>query len=71
MREEIVTMDDRGRITIPKEIRERVTTKTLKMKVEGDKIVLEPVITDVDKYYGLFRKDIGDVDIDEVLKESL
>jgi len=27
---EIITMDDRGRITIPKEIRERIGTRTLK-----------------------------------------
>jgi AbrB family looped-hinge helix DNA binding protein len=69
--EEIIIMDDRGRITIPKEIRERIGTRTLKIMVEGDKIVLEPVTTDIMKYYGIFRKDIGDIDVNKVLKDSL
>ncbi|QKR00798.1 AbrB/MazE/SpoVT family DNA-binding domain-containing protein [Metallosphaera tengchongensis] len=71
MGEEIVTMDERGRITIPKEIRDAMKTKKLKVKLEGQNIVLEPVIEDVDKYYGFFRKDIGDIDVDKVLHESL
>ncbi|AAY81286.1 hypothetical protein Saci_1984 [Sulfolobus acidocaldarius DSM 639] len=71
METEIVVMDDRGRITIPKEIRERIKTRMLKIRVEGDKIILEPMEIDIDRYYGIFRKDPGDMDVDKVLRESL
>ncbi|MUM63705.1 AbrB family transcriptional regulator [Acidianus infernus] len=54
-KEFILTIDDRGRITIPKEVRELI------MSVEDSKIVLEPIVVDVDKYYGIFRKDLGNV----------
>ncbi|MUM65877.1 AbrB family transcriptional regulator [Acidianus infernus] len=70
-KEFILTIDDRGRITIPKEVRELIKSKKLKLRVEDSKIVLEPIVVDVDKYYGIFRKDLGDVDVDNLLKEAL
>ncbi|MDT7862364.1 MAG: AbrB family transcriptional regulator [Saccharolobus sp.] len=70
-KEFILTIDDRGRITIPKEVRELIKSKKLKLKVEGSKIILEPIVVDIDKYYGIFRKDLGNVDIDNILKEAL
>ncbi|MCI2415718.1 MAG: AbrB/MazE/SpoVT family DNA-binding domain-containing protein [Candidatus Aramenus sp.] len=71
MKEEIAVMDERGRITIPKEIRERIKTRKLRVRLEGNKIILEPVVEDLRKYYGVFRKDLGDADVDELLEESL
>ncbi|WP_373468865.1 AbrB/MazE/SpoVT family DNA-binding domain-containing protein [Acidianus infernus] len=56
-KEFILTIDDRGRITIPKEVREVIKSRKLKLRVEDSKIVLEPIVVDVDKYYGIFRKD--------------
>ncbi|WP_246252945.1 AbrB/MazE/SpoVT family DNA-binding domain-containing protein [Acidianus brierleyi] len=70
-RELIITMDERGRVTIPKEIREKIKTKKLRLKIEGDKIILEPVNPDIEKYYGIFKNNVGNVDIDEVLEKSL
>jgi len=70
-KEFILTIDDRGRITIPKEVRELIKSKKLKLKVEGSKIILEPIVVDIDKYYGIFRKDLGNMDIDNILKEAL
>ncbi|MCY0883574.1 MAG: AbrB/MazE/SpoVT family DNA-binding domain-containing protein [Acidianus infernus] len=70
-KEFILTIDDRGRITIPKEVREVIKSRKLKLRVEDSKIVLEPIVVDVDKYYGIFRKDLGDVDVDNLLKEAL
>ncbi|MEM1627323.1 MAG: AbrB family transcriptional regulator [Sulfolobaceae archaeon] len=70
-KEFILTIDDRGRITIPKEVRELIKSKKLKLKVEGSKLILEPIVVDIDKYYGIFRKDLGSVNIDNVLKEAL
>ena len=72
MRKEfILKIDDRGRITIPKEVRELLKSKRLKLKIEDGKIILEPVVLDVNKYYGIFKKDIGDEDIDEILNKAL
>ena len=70
-KEFILKIDDRGRITIPKEVRELLKSKRLKLKIEDGKIILEPVVLDVNKYYGIFRKDIGNEDIDEILNKAL
>ncbi|QPG49202.1 AbrB/MazE/SpoVT family DNA-binding domain-containing protein [Saccharolobus solfataricus] len=70
-KEFILTIDDKGRITIPKEVRELIKSKKLKLRVEDSKIILEPIVVDVDKYYGIFRKDLEDVDIDNLLKEAI
>ena len=72
MRKEfILKVNDRGRITIPKEVRELLKSKRLKLKIEDGKIILEPVVLDVNKYYGMFKKDIGNEDIDEILNKAL
>ncbi|MFP3203654.1 MAG: AbrB family transcriptional regulator [Sulfolobus sp.] len=72
MRKEfILKIDDRGRITIPKEVRELLKSKRLKLKIEDGKIILEPVVLDVNQYYGIFKKDIGNEDIDEILNKAL
>ena len=72
MRKEfILKIDDRGRITIPKEVRELLKSKRLKLKTDDGKIILEPVVLDVNKYYGIFKKDIGNEDIDEILNKAL
>ena len=72
MRKEfILKIDDRGRITIPKEVRELLKSKRLKLKIEDGKIILEPVVLDVNEYYGIFKKDIGNEDIDEILNKAL
>ena len=72
MRKEFVLkIDDRGRITIPKEVRELLKSKRLKLKIEDGKIILEPVVLDVNKYYDMFKKDIGNEDIDEILDKAL
>lgn len=48
-------------------MRELIKSKQLKLRVEGGKLVLEPV--NVDKYYGIFKNDLGkDVDIGGVIK---
>jgi len=70
-KEFILKIDDRGRITIPKEVRELLKSKRLKLKIEDGKIILEPVVLDVNEYYGIFRKDIGNEDIDEILNKAL
>ena len=40
----MVRVDDKGRILIPKEIREKLGIKNIvKIKVEGDKLVITPI----------------------------
>ena len=43
MRKEfILKIDDRGRITIPKEVRELLKSKRLKLKIEMEKLYWSP-----------------------------
>ncbi|BDC17331.1 AbrB/MazE/SpoVT family DNA-binding domain-containing protein [Acidianus sp. HS-5] len=72
MRDEYdITVDERGRITIPKEVREQIKVRKFRLKVEQGKIILKPVSSNPEKYYGIFRKDIGNIDIDKVFEETL
>ncbi len=42
--ETIVRVDERGRITIPSDVRARIGLKSLaRLRIEGDKIVIEPI----------------------------
>ena len=70
-KEFVVTIDERGRITLPKEVRALIKAKKLRLRVEGERLVLEPVAEDVDKYYGVFKKDLEDADVDKILEEAL
>jgi len=72
--ESVVRVDDRGRISIPKSIRETLGIKSrqlLKIRVVGDKIVLEPLESIADKYYGIVRVGKWPADLDEFLGESV
>ncbi|MEM0304905.1 MAG: AbrB/MazE/SpoVT family DNA-binding domain-containing protein [Saccharolobus sp.] len=69
--EYILSLDERGRITIPKEIREKINFKKVRIVLENDKLILEPIKDDaVDKYYGIFKAQIKG-DIDELIEQSL
>jgi AbrB family looped-hinge helix DNA binding protein len=62
-----VKLDDKGRIVIPKEVRERFNLKEgsdLELYVEGDKIVLKVRRVTVDDIYGLAGKE--SVSLEEV-----
>ncbi len=70
----VVRIDEKGRILIPKGIREALGVKEkqlLKIKVVGDKIILEPVRDYADKYYGVFEAKKWPRDLDEFLAEAL
>ncbi len=71
---EIVRVDSRGRIAIPKHIRRALGIEEgslLKLEVVNGKIVLEPLESVADKYYGVFRIEKWPRDIDEFLNEVL
>jgi len=65
---EIVKVDERGRVIIPKSVREKVGVKEggyVKMMVEGERIVIQPLKSVADKYFGAFKVGEWPDDLDE------
>jgi AbrB family looped-hinge helix DNA binding protein len=70
----ITKMDGKGRIVIPKDIRLRLGLKEgvrLRVKVEGGKLVMEPVSSVSRKYYGAFKPRRWPEDLDDFIVEVL
>jgi len=70
----VVKVDEKGRILIPKDIRESVSVKEksyVKVRVEGRRIVIEPLESVADKYYGAFKIDKWPEDLDHFLVETV
>jgi AbrB family looped-hinge helix DNA binding protein len=69
---EVAKVDSKGRVLIPKNMRERseLFEGTL-VKIEADdgKIIIEPMESIADKYYGVFKVDEVPEDLDEFLPE--
>jgi len=56
----IAKVDKKGRVLLQKEIREKLGIKegsNVKIKVEGRRIVIEPIESTADKYFGIFKID--------------
>ncbi|MBB5255255.1 AbrB family looped-hinge helix DNA binding protein [Sulfurisphaera ohwakuensis] len=69
-KEYLLNVDEKGRIVIPKEVREEFNiTEKVKLVVEDDKIELLPYVKK--SYRGLFKASLNSKDVDEVLKEAL
>jgi len=69
-KEYLLSVDEKGRIVIPKEVREELNiTSKVKLIVEDGKIELLPYIKK--NYRGLFKASLKPEDIDEILKEAL
>lgn len=63
MNEELVRMDEKGRVLIPLRVRKRVGMKNLvRIRVEGEKVVLEPVPDPLDVVKELVIKGTEDVE---------
>jgi len=70
----VVKVDEKGRILIPKDIRENVGIKEksyVRVTVEGRKIVVEALESVADKYYGAFKIDKWPEDLDHFLVEAV
>ena len=66
----IVRVDEKGRVVIPKSIREKVKLKGgnyVNVRVEGRTIVLEPLESIADKYFGAFKVSRWPEDLDEFM----
>jgi len=69
-KEYLLTVDERGRIVIPKEVREELNiTSKVKLVVEDGKVQLLPYVRK--NFRGLFKVNVRLKDVDEVLKEAL
>ena len=72
--DKIVRMDNKGRISIPKAVREALNIKEgqyLRVKVAGNKIILEPIGSYASKYYGMFKVKKWPKDLDEFVREAM
>jgi len=66
----VTRVDGKGRVVISKSIRERLGLRKgskLRVKVEGGRIILEPLGSVAETYYGLFRPKRWPEDLDDYL----
>jgi AbrB family looped-hinge helix DNA binding protein len=65
-----VKVDEKGRVIIPKGLREKAKVKEggyVKMKTDGKTIIIEPVESIADKYYGAFKIEKWPEELDEFI----
>jgi len=74
MGEATVSVDEKGRIIIPKKIRKTIELKKgtqLNIKAKGKTIILEPLEPVADKYFGAFKITSWPDNIDEFAVEVI
>jgi len=70
----MVKVDEKGRVVIPKSIREKVKLKKgsyVNVKAEGKIIIMEPLESVADKYFGAFKVSRWPDDVDEFVAEVM
>ncbi|HDO41316.1 MAG TPA: AbrB/MazE/SpoVT family DNA-binding domain-containing protein [Candidatus Bathyarchaeota archaeon] len=70
----IVKVDEKGRVVIPKSVREKVKLKEgsyVNVRAEGKIIIMEPLESIADKYFGAFKISRWPEDIDEFVAEAI
>ena len=70
----IVRIDGKGRILIPKGLREAVGVREgglVKVYVEGGKVVVEPLGSVADMFFGCFKVDRWPDDLDKFVVEAV
>ena len=70
----IAKVDKKGRVLLQKEIREKLGIKegsNVKIKVEGRRIVIEPIESTADKYFGIFKIDKWPDDLDDFIVKTI
>ncbi|MEM3549500.1 MAG: AbrB/MazE/SpoVT family DNA-binding domain-containing protein [Candidatus Bathyarchaeia archaeon] len=71
---EAVKVDEKGRVMIPKKLREQVKVKEgsyVKIRAEEKIIVIEPLEPIADKYFGAFKITRWPEDLDEFVVEVM
>ncbi|RSN79119.1 AbrB/MazE/SpoVT family DNA-binding domain-containing protein [Candidatus Methanodesulfokora washburnensis] len=70
MTTEVVRIDKKGRLLIPKKLREKAGIEEgglVKLRAEERGIIIEPVESVADKYFGAFKVERWPDDLDEFL----
>jgi len=69
----VVRVDEKGRILIPKSIREAtgIRERLVRIRVVNGKIVLEPLRDVADEFYGAIRVEKWPRDLDEFVNEAI
>ncbi len=70
----VTYVDDRGRITIPKELRNKLNIKKgmlFEVSYEDEKIILRPLKSITDRYYGIYKVDRWPKDLDKFMVEAM
>jgi AbrB family looped-hinge helix DNA binding protein len=70
----VVRVDKKGRLVIPKKLREElgiVEECYVEISAEGDKIVLKPIKSIADEYFGVFKVEKWPKDLDEFLVKEV
>jgi AbrB family looped-hinge helix DNA binding protein len=70
----IVKLDEKGRVVIPKEVRERVGLKEggqIVLEEENEQVILKPLNPVSDRFYGAFKIERWPLDLDEYSSEAL
>jgi len=70
----VVRIDKKGRVLIPKNIREALGLREkqlLRVKIVDGKLMLEPLDNIADKYYGIIKVKKWPHDLDEFLIEAI
>lgn len=71
---ELVKVDDKGRVVIPKRLREITEVKEgryVRITAKEKSIIIEPLEPIADKYFGAFKIDRWPRDLDEFVVEVL
>ena len=69
-----VVVDAKGRVLIPKRVREELgiaAGRRLRVRVVDGKVVLEPVESVADRYFGAIKVKKWPADLDEFLEEAV
>ena len=69
---EVARVDEKGRVVIPKGLREKVKIKKgsyVRIRIDGKNIVIEPIEPIADKYFGAFKITKWPEDLDEFMAE--
>lgn len=70
----VVRMDRKGRLVVPKRVREElgiVDETYVEVRTEGDKIILKPIKSVADEYFGVFKVESWPEDLDEFLVKEV
>ena len=70
----VLKVDKKGRLVIPKKLREAlgiVDEGYVEVSVKGDRMILKPIKSIADEYFGMFEVESWPEDLDEFVKREV